>query len=80
MSNERKKCILLVRVSTLKQDFDEQEKELYQLAINDGYSDENIIAICEKESGIKLSAIIISFNLGITICSHLYFGFILPFT
>lgn len=55
MSNERKKCILLVRVSTLKQDFDEQEKELYQLAINDGYSDENIIAICEKESGIKLS-------------------------
>lgn len=49
------KCILLVRVSTQKQDFDEQEKELYQLALSDGYKDENIIPICEKESGIKLS-------------------------
>ena len=49
------KCILLVRVSTQKQDFDEQEKELYQLALNEGYSDNNIIPICEKESGIKLS-------------------------
>lgn len=55
MNNVRNKCLLLVRVSTLKQDFDEQEKELYQLALNDGYTDENIIAICEKESGIKLS-------------------------
>lgn len=55
MLNEKRKCILLVRVSTEKQDFDEQEKELYQLALNDGYSDENIIPICEKESGIKLS-------------------------
>lgn len=53
MNNGRNKCLLLVRVSTQKQDFDEQEKELYQLALNDGYTD--IIAICEKESGIKLS-------------------------
>lgn len=49
------KCILLVRVSTERQEFDAQEKELYQLAIRDGYVDSNIIPVCEKESGIKLS-------------------------
>lgn len=48
------KCILLVRVSTQRQDFDEQERQLYDLAIADGYKDNEIIAICEKESGIKL--------------------------
>lgn len=50
-----KKAILLVRVSTQRQDFDEQEKQLYYLAIADGYKDNEIIAIAEKESGIKLS-------------------------
>lgn len=49
------KCILLVRVSTQRQDFDEQERQLYDLAIADGYKDSEIIAICEKESGIKLA-------------------------
>ena len=48
------KAILLVRVSTEAQDFTEQEKEIYQMAINDGYKPEDIIAVCEKESGIKL--------------------------
>ena len=48
------KAILLVRVSTEAQDFTEQEKEIYQMAINDGYKPEDIIPICEKESGIKL--------------------------
>lgn len=48
------KAILLVRVSTQAQDFTEQEKEIYQMAINDGYKPEDIIPICEKESGIKL--------------------------
>lgn len=48
------KCILLVRVSTQHQDFDEQEKQLYEMALKDGYKDNEIIAICEKESGIKL--------------------------
>ena len=48
------KAILLVRVSTEAQDFTEQEREIYQMAINDGYKPEDIIAICEKESGIKL--------------------------
>lgn len=48
------KAILLVRVSTDRQSFDEQEQQLFQLAIKDGYSEENIIPICEKESGRKL--------------------------
>ena len=48
------KAILLVRVSTEAQDFTEQEREIYQMAINDGYKPEDIIPICEKESGIKL--------------------------
>lgn len=51
---EKKKCILLVRVSTEEQNFDEQERELYNLALSEGFSAENIIPICEKESGIKL--------------------------
>lgn len=49
------KAILLVRVSTSAQEFDEQEKEIYEMAIKDGYLHDNIIPICEKESGIKLS-------------------------
>lgn len=48
------KAILLVRVSTDRQSFDEQEQQLFQLAIKDGYSEDNIIPICEKESGRKL--------------------------
>ena len=48
------KAILLVRVSTKVQDFDEQEKEIYRMAVKDGYKPEDIISICEKESGIKL--------------------------
>lgn len=54
MNNEKNKAILLVRVSTERQNFDEQERELYELALADGFSDKNIIPICEKESGIKL--------------------------
>lgn len=49
------KAILLVRVSTERQSFDEQERQLYEMAVNDGYADSDIIAIAEKESGIKLS-------------------------
>ena len=48
------KCILLVRVSTDRQSFDEQEQQLFQLAIKDGYAEDNIIPICEKESGRNL--------------------------
>lgn len=49
------KAILLVRVSTERQSFDEQERQLYDMAVNDGYADSDIIPIAEKESGIKLS-------------------------
>lgn len=47
------KCCLLVRVSTDAQSYDEQERQLYDMAIKDGFTPENIIPICEKESGIK---------------------------
>ena len=49
------KAILFSRVSTERQSLDEQTKEIYDMAISDGYSDEDIIIIAEKESGIKLS-------------------------
>ena len=51
---ENKKCILFVRISTNVQNFDEQEKAIHQMAINDGYLPENIIPIAEIESGRKL--------------------------
>lgn len=50
-----KQCIILVRVSTDVQDLTEQEKNLYDFAVRDGYTKDNIIAITDKESAIKLS-------------------------
>lgn len=52
-----KKAILLCRVSTPKQSLDEMERQLYAMAVADGYQDDeqHIIAISKKESGIKLS-------------------------
>ena len=49
-----KKAILLVRVSTDRQSYDEQQQQLFDLAIKDGYTADNIITIAEKESGRKL--------------------------
>ena len=49
------KAILFSRVSTERQSLDEQTKEIYDMAISDGFKDEDIILIAEKESGIKLS-------------------------
>lgn len=49
------KCILLVRVSTEAQTYEEQEKEIRELAIKDGYKSEEIISVAYKESGRKLS-------------------------
>lgn len=49
------KCILLVRVSTEVQSFDEQEKELIDLALKHGYSINDIKAVSYKESAIKLN-------------------------
>ncbi len=52
-----KKCILLVRVSTTSKQqeisLDEQSRELRQLALEDGYEDNNIILISDQESGLK---------------------------
>lgn len=48
------KCILLVRVSTESQSYEEQEKELYDLAHFYGYKDKDISSIATKESAIKL--------------------------
>ena len=50
-----KKCILLVRVSTLSQDFVEQERVVRNAAMKDGFTADNIISIADKESAIKLS-------------------------
>ena len=49
------KCILLVRVSTKAQVYEEQEREIYNIARKDGYKEEDIISIGYKESGRKLA-------------------------
>lgn len=49
------KCILLVRVSTEKQSYDAQMKELHETALKAGYAEKDIVPVAEKESGIKLS-------------------------
>ena len=48
-------CILLVRVSAERQSFDEQERELYQMALSDGFQNNNIISIAMVESATILS-------------------------
>lgn len=50
-----KKVILLSRVSTERQDFTAQTKEMVDYILKDGYSREQIIIIEDKESAIKLS-------------------------
>ena len=39
------KCILLVRVSTEAQTYEEQEKEIRELAIKDGYKSEDLFSV-----------------------------------
>jgi len=48
------KAILFMRVSTDSQIIESQPKVLRDMAHQDGFSDENIISIGEKESAIKL--------------------------
>lgn len=48
------KAIILARVSTAKQSYDEQVNDLIALAIKDGYTKKQIKVIKNKESGIKL--------------------------
>ena len=48
-----KKCIILLRVSTLQQDYEQQKADLIEYSKELGYDDYTFIA--DKESGIKLS-------------------------
>lgn len=49
------KAILLVRVSTVQQQLDEQTNSLINYAISKGYSKDSLIIIEDKESALKLS-------------------------
>lgn len=49
------KCILLIRVSTKAQVYEAQEREIYELALKDGYKNDEIISVGYKESGRKLA-------------------------
>lgn len=49
------KAILLVRVSTDQQDLTQQTEKVREEALRDGYSDNDIIVIEDKESAVKLS-------------------------
>ena len=49
------KAIVLSRISSLKQDLVQQTDEVLKTVRNDGFKDENIIIIEDKESAIKLS-------------------------
>ncbi len=49
------KCILLIRVSTERQNYDSQTEEVKRKALYDGYKEEDIIIIEDKESAVKLS-------------------------
>ena len=49
------KAIVLSRVSSLKQDLVQQTDEVLKQVRNDGFKEENIIIIEDKESAIKLS-------------------------
>lgn len=50
-----KKCIILSRVSTIKQTLEQQTELLVNKAKNDGYKENEIIIIEDKESAIKKS-------------------------
>jgi DNA invertase Pin-like site-specific DNA recombinase len=50
-----KKVILLVRVSTVYQEYTEQTNELVAYAKHDGYADDEMIIIQDKESATKLN-------------------------
>ena len=51
----RKKCILFTRVSTERQDLEQQINSLKNMAKSYGFSDDEMIEISYKESGINLS-------------------------
>ena len=45
------KAILLIRVSTYSQDLLQQRNEVIKEALKDGYKEENLIIIEDKEKG-----------------------------
>lgn len=49
------KVIILSRVSTESQNLEQQTQEILKQVYKDGYTDEDIIIIEDKESAIKLS-------------------------
>lgn len=49
-----RKAIILSRVSTLKQDLQQQTEEVIRFALSEGYDKENITLIEDKESAVKL--------------------------
>lgn len=49
------KAILLVRVSTQQQDLDQQREAVKERALRDGYSEDSLIIIEDKESAVLLS-------------------------
>ena len=48
------KAILLIRVSTESQSYEQQTKDLSEFAVNDGYDEKDLIVIEAKESARKL--------------------------
>ena len=54
-SMEKRKCILLVRVSTKAQSVESQTLKVKEQALRDGYSDSDMYIIEDVESGSKLS-------------------------
>lgn len=56
MSKKSTRCIVLARVSTEKQSFDEQILQLRHLAMADGYSEGNIIVVQNKEHAVGISS------------------------
>ena len=56
MSKKSTKCIVLARVSTEKQSYDEQILQLKHLAMADGYSEANIIVVQNKEHAVGISS------------------------
>ena len=50
----KKKCILLVRVSTGKQELNQQTEKVKEEALKDGYKDNQIIILENVESAVTL--------------------------
>lgn len=50
-----RKAIVLSRVSTLQQDLKQQTEEILMEVYKDGFKEEEVILIEDKESAIKLS-------------------------